>query len=131
MLLVSIAFVPCARESRLPTEKETIELAGFTITLSAPRVDFPDSMEFKIEVESDAEITDITLQYRMDKLERTAGHQRGVSGVRCGEEDERGVEVGHDADRRPAAGRRSVILVVSRGCLRPRGGYPGQDVELR
>jgi hypothetical protein len=67
VLLVSIAFVPCAR-SETPTEKETIELGGFTITLSAPRVNFPDSIEFKIEAESDAEITDITLQYRMDKL---------------------------------------------------------------
>jgi len=67
VLLVSIAFVPCARVET-PTEKETIELAGFTITLSAPKVDFPDSIKFKIEAESDAEITDITLQYRMDKL---------------------------------------------------------------
>ncbi len=67
VLLVSIAFVPCARVET-PTEKETIELAGFTITLSAPKVDFPDSIEFRIEVESDAEITDINLQYRMDKL---------------------------------------------------------------
>lgn len=67
VLLVSIVFVPCAR-SETPTEKETIELGGFTITLSAPRVNFPDSIEFKIEAESDAEITDITLQYRMDKL---------------------------------------------------------------
>jgi len=67
VLLVSIVFVPCARVET-PTEKETIELAGFTITLSAPKVDFPDSIEFKIEAESDAEITDIALQYRMDKL---------------------------------------------------------------
>ena len=67
VLLVSIAFVPCARVET-PTEKETIELAGFTITLSAPKVDFPDSIKFKIEAESDAEITDIALQYRMDKL---------------------------------------------------------------
>ena len=33
-----------------------------------PKVDFPNSIEFKIEAESDAEITDITLQYRMDKV---------------------------------------------------------------
>jgi hypothetical protein len=67
VLLVSIAFVPCAR-NETATEKETIELAGFSVTLSAPKVDFPDSMGFEIEAESDAEITDITLQYRMDKL---------------------------------------------------------------
>ncbi len=67
LLLVAIPFVPCAR-SETPTEKETIELDGFSVTLSAPKVDFPDSIEFKIEAESDAEITDITLQYRMDKV---------------------------------------------------------------
>ena len=67
LLLVSIAFVPCA-QSETPTEKETIDLDGFAITLSDPTVDFPDSIEFEIEVESDVEITDITLQYRMDKI---------------------------------------------------------------
>jgi hypothetical protein len=67
LLLVSIIFVPCARNDT-PTEKETIELDGFSLTMSAPRVDFPNSIEFNIEAESDAEITDITLQYRMDKV---------------------------------------------------------------
>ena len=67
LLLVSIVFVPCARNETVP-EKETIELDGFSISLSDPKVDFPDSIDFKIEAESDAEITDITLQYRMDKV---------------------------------------------------------------
>jgi hypothetical protein len=67
LLLVSIVFVPCAR-NETATEKETIDLDGFSITLSDPKVDFPDSIEFVIEAESDAEITDITLQYRMDKV---------------------------------------------------------------
>jgi hypothetical protein len=67
ILLMAIVFVPCARNETV-TETETIELDGFTITLSDPKVDFPDSIEFKIEAESDAEITDITLQYRMDKV---------------------------------------------------------------
>lgn len=67
LLLVSIVFVPCAR-NETATEKETVEIAGFTVTLSAPKVDFPGSIEFKIEAESDDEIVDITLQYRMDKL---------------------------------------------------------------
>ena len=67
VLLVSVAFVPCAR-SETATEKETIELDGFTITLSAPKVYFPDSVEFKTEAEGDAEITDIRLQYRMDRM---------------------------------------------------------------
>jgi hypothetical protein len=67
LLLVSIVFVPCAR-NETATEKETIELDGYSITLSDPKVDFPDSIEFKIEAETDADITDITLQYRMDKI---------------------------------------------------------------
>ena len=67
LLLVSIIFLPCARNDT-PTEKETIELDGFSLTMSAPKVDFPNSIEFNIEAESDAEITDITLQYRMDKV---------------------------------------------------------------
>lgn len=67
LMLVSIAFVPCARSEKA-AEKETIELAGFTVTLSTPKVDFPDSIEFRIEAESDADIVDITLQYRMDKM---------------------------------------------------------------
>ncbi len=67
VLLVSMVFVPCAR-SETATEKETFELDGFTVTLSDPKVDFPDSMEFKIEVESEAEIADISLQYQMDKV---------------------------------------------------------------
>lgn len=67
LLLVSIIFVPCAR-NETATEKETIELDGFSLTMSAPKVDFPNSIEFNIEAESDTEITDITLQYRMDKV---------------------------------------------------------------
>ncbi len=67
VLLVSMVFVPCARRETA-TEKETFELDGFTVTLSDPKVDFPDSMEFKIEVESEAEIADISLQYQMDKV---------------------------------------------------------------
>src|SRR5512136_3032316 len=68
LLLVAIVFVPCAR-NETATEKETVELDGFRITLTSPKVDFPDSIDFKIEAESNAEITDITLQYRMDKMD--------------------------------------------------------------
>jgi hypothetical protein len=68
VVLVAIVFVPCAR-SETPAEKETIELDGVSLTLSDPKVDFPDSIEFKIEAESDAQITDIALQYRIDKVD--------------------------------------------------------------
>jgi hypothetical protein len=67
LMLVAIVFVPCAR-SGTPAETETIVLDGFSLTLSDPKVDFPESIEFKIEAESDAQITDIALQYRMDKV---------------------------------------------------------------
>ncbi|MDM8000407.1 MAG: peptidase MA family metallohydrolase [Dehalococcoidia bacterium] len=67
LLLLSVAFVPCARSEKTP-EKEKIDLGGFTVTLSSPRVDFPDSIEFEVEAESDTDIVDITLQYRMDKV---------------------------------------------------------------
>jgi hypothetical protein len=68
LLLASIAFVPCTR-NQTATEKETIPLDGFTVTLTDPVVDFPDSIDFKIEAESDADISEITLQYRMEKLD--------------------------------------------------------------
>ena len=67
LLLVSIAFVPCVRIDTA-TETETIQLDGFTVTLIGPEVDFPDSIEFKIEVEGESDVSDMTLQYRMDKL---------------------------------------------------------------
>jgi hypothetical protein len=67
LLLVAIVFVPCAR-GETATETETIQLDVFSVTLSDPKVDFPDSIEFKIEAQSEAEITGITLQYRMDKV---------------------------------------------------------------
>ena len=68
LLLVSIAFVSCG-PTQTSTEKETIDLDGFTVTLTDPVVDFPDSIDFKIEAESEADISGITFQYRMDKLE--------------------------------------------------------------
>lgn len=51
-----------------PVEGETIEAGGFTVILGTPRVDFPESMELRVQAESDAEITGISLQYRMDRM---------------------------------------------------------------
>lgn len=65
LVLVSIAFVPCARSQ---TETETISLEGFNLTLSEPKVDFPKSIDFKIKAESESDISKITLQYQVDKL---------------------------------------------------------------
>ncbi len=65
LVLVSIAFVPCARSQ---TGTETISLEGFNLTLSEPKVDFPKSIDFKIKAESESDISRITLQYQVDKL---------------------------------------------------------------
>jgi hypothetical protein len=68
LLLVSVVCIPCAR-SGTETEKETIEIDGFRFTLSDPVVDFPSSIDFKIEAESESDISEITLQYQMDRLQ--------------------------------------------------------------
>ncbi len=49
-------------------EGETIQTGGFTVTLGTPEVDFPESMEFRVQVEGGAEVTGISLQYRMDRM---------------------------------------------------------------
>ena len=51
-----------------PVEGETVEVGGFSVTLGSPEMDFPDAIEFRMEAESDAEITGISLQYRMDRM---------------------------------------------------------------
>ncbi len=49
-------------------EGETVEVGGFTVTLGDPEVDFPRSIVFRMAAESDAAITGISLQYRMDRM---------------------------------------------------------------
>lgn len=51
-----------------PVEGETVAAGPFTVTLGAPEVDFPDSIEFRMEARGSADITDVTLQYRMDRM---------------------------------------------------------------
>jgi hypothetical protein len=67
LVLASLAFVPCAR-NETAAEKETMQLNGFSITLTDPKVDFPKSIEFKIEAEGEVDISKITLQYQMDEV---------------------------------------------------------------
>jgi len=67
LVLASLVFVPCAR-NETATEKETMQLNGFSITLTDPKVDFPKSIEFKIEAESEVDISKIALQYQMDEV---------------------------------------------------------------
>ena len=51
-----------------PVEGETIEAGGFTVTIGTPEVDFPESMGFRVQVEGGAEITGLSLQYRMERM---------------------------------------------------------------
>jgi len=63
LLLLSLLCTFCTSASR-----QFIQVDGFEITLSEPRIEFPDSITFDIEVESDAEISKITFQYQVDKM---------------------------------------------------------------
>jgi len=63
LLLISLVCAPCR-----PAPREVISLNGFEVTLSEPKVEFPSSITFDIEVESDAIISEVTLQYQVDKL---------------------------------------------------------------
>ena len=65
ILLLGILSTPC---SPATTSPEAIELEGLEIVLSEPEIDFPESIIFNIEVESNAEISKITFHYRVDKL---------------------------------------------------------------
>ena len=63
LLLLSLISAPCR-----PASEEAISLDGFRVVLSPPVVDFPASITFKIKVESDADISQIKLQYRVDRI---------------------------------------------------------------
>jgi hypothetical protein len=67
-LLPAACFPDESDDGTTPVEGETMEVGGFTVTLGRPAVAFPDSIEFRMEAESDAEITGISLQYRMDRM---------------------------------------------------------------
>ncbi len=55
-------------EGGAPAAGETIELGAFSVNLGVPEVDFPDSIKFRLEARGDAEITDVRLEYRMDRM---------------------------------------------------------------
>jgi len=67
LLLFCILGLSCSLNSR-QVHQEVIQLDGFEITLSEPEIEFPDSITFNIEAESDAAISKITLQYKVDRL---------------------------------------------------------------
>ena len=65
-LLASICLTAC-QEQEAP-QQQAIQIDGFDIILTEPDVDFPDSITFEIEIESAVDISGISLQYQVDKL---------------------------------------------------------------
>ncbi len=75
LLLVALCLAPSSCSSGDggpdgpgPVEGETVAAGPFTVTLETPEVDFPDAIEFRLGARGDAEITAVTLQYRMDRM---------------------------------------------------------------
>jgi hypothetical protein len=66
LLLLCILGSSCPLTSQ-EVHQQTIVLDGFEIMLSDPEVEFPDSINFNIEVESDAVISGIALHYQVDR----------------------------------------------------------------
>jgi hypothetical protein len=65
-LLASFALTAC-QEQEAP-QQQAIQIDGFDIILTEPDVDFPDSITFEIEIESAVDISGISLQYQVEKL---------------------------------------------------------------
>ncbi len=58
-------FLVAACQQEAP--KEVIQIDGFEVTLSQPQVEFPHTIGFEVEVAGSAEISRITLEYRVRK----------------------------------------------------------------
>lgn len=65
VMLLCILIVSCQPTQTPP---EAIEIDGFEIILTEPEIDFPQSITFKIEAGSDTGISNITLNYQVDRL---------------------------------------------------------------
>ncbi|MBL7209228.1 MAG: peptidase MA domain-containing protein [Dehalococcoidia bacterium] len=64
LILISLTSVSCRQEA----PQEVTRVDGFRVILYEPEVEFPDSISFDIEVEGEAEISEIALHYQIDKL---------------------------------------------------------------
>jgi len=64
LLVISLVAASCQGTP----EQEAISLNGFSITLYEPEVSFPDSIDFRIDAESEADIATIELHYEVDRL---------------------------------------------------------------
>ena len=67
ILLISLVSISCQGDSG-----KILHLDGFRITLSEPRTEFPDSIDFGIEVEGEEDISRIALHYQLDRLSAIA-----------------------------------------------------------
>lgn len=65
LVMVPLSLVSCTTTTAPPT---AITIGGFDILLHAPETKFPDYINFSVEVEGDADITRLSLQYQVNKL---------------------------------------------------------------
>jgi len=66
---VAILVLPCFTGcSTTTTPPEAIQINGFNILMYEPETRFPDYINFAMDVESDSDISRISLQYQVEKL---------------------------------------------------------------
>lgn len=69
IIVILVALLLCILNTTCNSApREATQLDGFQVILSEPEIEFPDSITFNIEAESDAEISKIILRYRVDRL---------------------------------------------------------------
>jgi len=68
ILLISLVPISCQGDDT----GKILHLDGFRITLSEPRSEFPDSIDFGIEVEGEEDISKIALHYQLNQLSAIA-----------------------------------------------------------
>ncbi len=67
LLFLLASFVLTACQQQAPPE-QAIQIDGFNVILSQPEVEFPDTISFEIDVGAAVDISKITLEYQVQKL---------------------------------------------------------------
>jgi hypothetical protein len=65
LLIAALVIAACQEEAR---SREIVQIDGFEVTLIEPEVEFPHTISFDIEVAAAADISRITLEYRVEKM---------------------------------------------------------------